>query len=543
MPGGFSYRFLRSGKYLRVMSPSPVAYESWTREELIARLAQLDSDPPTSPQKPQAQRQQQKAFDFSAHPRRKIALKFSYNGSQYSGLEYQKTPTSTPTVEGVLYDALVHTRLIDPALGFEGCGWEKCGRTDKGVSGAGQVVSLWIRSALRETGSTSHRSEVERPETTSLSNEVQQHPPRSSEDDTGLEGDFALMDDWDEPPTNAALPPPPKQIEELRYVSQLNHVLPPTIRIIAWSPVAPDFSARFSCRYRHYKYFFSPRGLDLAAMQDAASRLVGEHDFRNLCKLDPSKQLTSFVRKILSAQINPVQPDGEIYVFDLRGTAFLYNQVRHIMAILFLVGTRLEQSCIIDSLLNVDPENPRPPAKEGESVPAVVVSKPEYQMADPLPLMLWECGYDPATVSWRADASPDVAALDTALSHRDLSTNLYHGMQGLYERSAIHTALDAHFLSAVAVHHSPPPQYFPVGAPNTQQVPKGSVLNVPLGAGTFRRGANYVPLLKRPRATLAELVNERWRTGKGARQMERRALAAQAQDSNDKLQPEGKMSA
>ncbi|KAH9948477.1 pseudouridine synthase [Amylocystis lapponica] len=501
------------------MSPSPHAYDAWTREDLISRLRQLDGHP-TKP----IPARQQKAFDFSAHSRRKIALKFSYNGAEYGGLEFQKPPTRLPTVEGVLFDALAHTRLIDPAGGFEGCGWEKCGRTDRGVSAAGQVVSLWVRSAMGEKEAAIDAPTPQPAAPVPDTVETRQTVDGSAEE-SGIEGDFDLMGDWDEPPSNASQANPSPSRSELHYVSSLNNVLPPTIRVIAWSPVSLEFSARFSCRYRHYKYLFSSQGLDVSAMQSAAELLVGEHDFRNMCKLDPSKQLTTFKRRILSARINPVQ-SGALYVFDLIGTAFLYNQVRHIMAVLFLVGTRLEHPSIVSALLNIDPEHPLSP-ETGQGPLPVVVTKPEYQMADALPLMLWECGYEESAVNWRTDGDDIADDATAALSQRDFSNNLYQGLQSLHERSEIHTALDAHFLRAAAQYHSPPPQYFPLGRHDTQAIPEGSVLSIPLGAGTFRRGANYVPLLKRPRGEMVELVNERWRVGKGARQMERRAAMAQ----------------
>jgi tRNA U38,U39,U40 pseudouridine synthase TruA len=37
---------------------------------------------------------------------------------------------------------------------------------------------------------------------------------------------------------------------------------------------------------RTYRYFFARRGLDLSAMEAAATKMVGDRDFRNLCKLD-----------------------------------------------------------------------------------------------------------------------------------------------------------------------------------------------------------------------------------------------------------------
>jgi tRNA pseudouridine38/39 synthase len=47
--------------------------------------------------------------------------------------------------------------------------------------------------------------------------------------------------------------------EELDYPKLLNRVLPADIRVLAWCPAPPDFSARFHCKERMYKYFF-PRG-------------------------------------------------------------------------------------------------------------------------------------------------------------------------------------------------------------------------------------------------------------------------------------------
>ena len=134
------------------MSPTatPMSYEGWSREKLIERLTLLESGMLTSatatvepePTKPH------KIFEFSHYSRRKVALKFCYSGWEYGGLAFQLGPTPLLAVENVLFDALAKARLVEKDAGFDGCGWEKCGRTDRGVSAAGQVVSLWIRSAL-----------------------------------------------------------------------------------------------------------------------------------------------------------------------------------------------------------------------------------------------------------------------------------------------------------------------------------------------------------------------------------------------------------
>ncbi|KAJ7875337.1 pseudouridine synthase [Mycena olivaceomarginata] len=413
-----------------------MSYKNWSKEDLIARLTLLEAEkellPPrtsTTPPPPNPRRLW-KTFDFSSHPRRKIALKFCYSGWAYNGLAIQADTTPLPTVEGVIFDALGKARLIDPDAGLEGCGWERCGRTDRGVSAGGQVISLW-------------------------------RAPRKSEHS---------------------------------YTLILNRLLPPTIRILAWSPVAPDFSARFNCKSRHYKYFFAPDNLDIGRMRDAAARLVGLHDFRNFCKLDPAKQLTTYVRRVMSADISPVAGSDAagMHVLDLTGSAFLYHQVRHIMAVLFLAGSGLEPPSVVTALLN---------------------------MADALPLMLYACHFGAGDVAWQADA--DDADADALAP---LGAGLHHQLHARCARSEMYAALNREFLRAAAAHHAPPPARLPLHA--TGFVPDGrTAVNVPLGGAEFRRTAKYVPLLERNRGEHFEVVNERWRVGKGARRDERRKAA------------------
>ncbi|KIM41961.1 hypothetical protein M413DRAFT_33262, partial [Hebeloma cylindrosporum] len=468
-----------------VSSPTPGPYAGWTRERLIERLTELEgtttgppqlpSDIPNAPAAPSPiitpsppSKAPEKPFDFSKHSRRKIALKFCYSGWEYGGLAFQLGPTPLPTVENVLFDVLAKTRLVDPDGGFDGCGWEKCGRTDRGVSAAGQVVSLW-------------------------------------------------------PNTNS------KHKQELDYLVMLNRLLPDTIRVIAWSPVSDSFSARFSCKYRHYKYFFPSTHLDVAKMQAAADRMVGEHDFRNLCKLDAQKQITSFRRKILRASISPLEEDdrgtGQMHVFDLVGSAFLYHQVRHIMAVLFLVGSGLEPPSVVTELMNVE-EGIEPLRPEDTDKYAIIDRKPEYQMADALPLMLWACGYDESELSWRTSGKPD----DTDAGNGDL----YNQLENIHSRSRVFSALDRHFLKAVERHHPAAPPILPLkdgprGLEALKRKPERErVMNVPLGGGTFKRHLKYVPLLERKRLDTVEVMNERWRLGKGLRKDEKR----RAEDSS-----------
>ncbi|KAI7872446.1 pseudouridine synthase [Spinellus fusiger] len=241
----------------------------------------------------------------------------------------------TPTVEGHLFRALIESKLIiDP----ESAKFSRCGRTDKGVSGLGQVISLDVRSALT-------REELEDP--------VLEKAARS---------------------------------RELTYLDSLNRLLPLDIRVLAWSSVASDFNARFDCKSRTYKYFFSKGHMDLEAMKVAAGYLQGEHDFRNFCKLDPSKDLVTYRRTVISLDIQPVStlsvqllsPHLSLYEVVLKGSAFLWHQVRCMMSVLFLIGQGLETPEVIHQLMDIE----------------TCDAKPEYPMASDLPLVLYDSEYE-----------------------------------------------------------------------------------------------------------------------------------------------------
>ncbi|KIO22301.1 hypothetical protein M407DRAFT_79378 [Tulasnella calospora MUT 4182] len=529
---------------------SPSAYAAWSKDDLIARIQSLEavlaSDPkippekiprpqiPTASQAPQKKsKKERKPFDINAYPKRKIALKFCYAGWEYNGLAFQTDPTPLPMVEAVLLKAMGDCRLIDPELGLEGCGWSRCGRTDKGVSGAGQVVSLWVRSAIGT-----------RPDARKKNLPVEDIAAASQ-----TETPEAITDGHTEQVAANANPADAEQSElpdqpqaELRYVAMLNAVLPRSIRVLAWSPVADEFDARFSCTFRHYKYFFSAGFppyphlslssgesgfLDIEAMQDGAARLVGNHDFRNFCKIDPSKQVDNYTRRITHATITPVNtsndsvPSGSpsipsLYVLDLKGAGFLYHQVRHIMAILFLIGARLEPPSIVDTLLDAQ----------------TITRKPVYEMADGLPLVLWDCGYPDGSVSWRVDDSKSANPASASRAGGPQSAhNLFYDFDLLASQSQTKAVMMEHFAQAAEVFHSPP-------RPPSDDA---GVFRVPLGGGLFLQSAlnKYVKLLDRPRGERSEDLNERWRTGAGARRKERRDARAVAATGGSAAETDG----
>lgn len=76
-------------------------------------------------------------LDFSAHPRRHVALRMAYLGWAYQGFAVQEN--TDKTVEARLFEALEKTCLIRDR---QSSNYHRCGRTDKGVSAFSQVTTV-----------------------------------------------------------------------------------------------------------------------------------------------------------------------------------------------------------------------------------------------------------------------------------------------------------------------------------------------------------------------------------------------------------------
>ncbi|OAA74768.1 pseudouridylate synthase 3 [Akanthomyces lecanii RCEF 1005] len=415
----------------------PTNYNSWTKLGLVERVRQLEAElqrrpaaPEPAPQngdveaasppgttKPKVKRK----MDPSKYSTRFIALKLAYLGKNYGGFEFQAMGNQ-PTIEEELWNALTKACLIFPEdekiVDFNICEYSKCGRTDRGVSAFGQVIGIRVRS----------------------NKPLPKEPEQTTAEDT-KEGQT------EEQEPEVKRKPFDPIADEIPYPMVLNRILPPDIRILAWCPSPPpDFSARFSCRERQYRYFFtqpafSPEPsaagggaasgwLDIEAMRDAAKRFEGEQDFRNVCKVDPAKLITNWSRTIFESDIvevqdvatalpyitaagfSPADIQGDeksfpkVYYFHVRGSAFLWHQIRHMVAVLFLVGQRFEKPSIVTELLDVG-KYPR---------------KPGYTMADEVPLVLWDCVFPDLT---QADETP----LSASNAHVDTMQWIYAGAE------------------------------------------------------------------------------------------------------------------
>jgi len=141
------------------------------------------------------------------------------------------------------------------------------------------------------------------------------------------------------------------------------------LRVVSAEEVPEDFHARFSCKGKTYKYLIScsspsafrrnycynldAKSLDIDAMNEAAGKLVGTHDFAAFQAAGGTPRETT-VRTIFDAGFTvavsasgigetenyktgiPAR-EGDI-VFSVTGDGFLYNMVRIIVGTLIEVG-------------------------------------------------------------------------------------------------------------------------------------------------------------------------------------------------------------
>lgn len=130
----------------------------------------------------------------------------------------------------------------------------------------------------------------------------------------------------------------------------LNASLPTDLSVIESGIAGPDFSARFSALERTYVYAILARRqrdallaryachvwrrLDLERMKEAASSLVGEHDFRSFCGTPPEGGIT--VRTIRRLEI---AASGDLIRLTVSADGFLHRMVRTIVGTLVEVGS------------------------------------------------------------------------------------------------------------------------------------------------------------------------------------------------------------
>ncbi|HAT1475336.1 tRNA pseudouridine(38-40) synthase TruA [Corynebacterium striatum] len=219
----------------------------------------------------------------------RLRLDLAYDGTDFHGWARQKGDLRT--VQGVLEDNLSMILRHDVELTV-------AGRTDAGVHSAGQVAHFDV-------------------------------PPEALEQ-RSIDGDPAKL------------------------VRRLAKLLPEDVRVHACTAAPEGFDARFSALQRHYVYRITthPRGalptrardtaqwpkpVDIDAMQEAATTLVGLHDFAAFCKAKPH---ATTIRDLHSFEWVDVSTPTEPQLYEARvcADAFCWSMVRSLVGCCLRVG-------------------------------------------------------------------------------------------------------------------------------------------------------------------------------------------------------------
>ena len=217
-------------------------------------------------------------------------LTIEYDGTRYSGWQRQ---AEAPTVQAEIEKALAV--MIRTAVTVHGAG-----RTDAGVHALGQTASFRC--------------------------------------DTRLDRDQILKG--------------------------LNSLLPPDIAVLECRRAPEEFHARFSAKAKRYRYrvlnreirsalerrnsWFVHRPLDLAALLQAAGRLIGRRDFKAFESAGSPRAHT--IRNVTAADWVHDPPSG-LLLFHIEADGFLRCMVRNIVGTLVAVGRGKLDPAGIDAIL------------------------------------------------------------------------------------------------------------------------------------------------------------------------------------------------
>lgn len=205
----------------------------------------------------------------------------AYDGTAYQGFQRQAKPT--PTIQAAVEDAIA-------AITGRAVGIVAAGRTDAGVHATGQVIAFDVEWKHEDR---------------ELLNAINSQLPL----------DIALQRIW------------PQEGFHPRYDALW--------RQYAYRIATVD--ARQPLLNRHYWQVTSER-LDLENMREAAAICLGEHDFAAFGTA-PQQGSKNTVRQVFVSRWETNEKDfGRLYIYRIRGTAFLFHMVRRLVGTILQVG-------------------------------------------------------------------------------------------------------------------------------------------------------------------------------------------------------------
>lgn len=212
--------------------------------------------------------------------KRNIALKISYDGTNYNGFQRQNPPNIA--IQNVLEERLA--KIFGEKIEMIGSG-----RTDAGVHAVGQVVNFFTDGRI----------------------EVEKIPYAAS---GALPPDIAVCEAWEADRNFSALHS--AKSKTYIYKIQRGKILNPFLKNFAW----------------HIKF-----PLDVEKMQAALNLIIGTYDF-SAFKAASSTNMNP-IRTIYAAEIFFEKEFGaEILAIKIHASGFLYHMARNIVAAVVEVG-------------------------------------------------------------------------------------------------------------------------------------------------------------------------------------------------------------
>lgn len=175
-----------------------------------------------------------------------------------------------------------------------------------------------------------------------------------------------------------------------KFAFGLNARLPEDISIQESFEVPAEFHPRFTETIKTYEYkilnrkfpdptrrndsLFYYGKLNVDAMNEAASYLVGPHDFKSFCAVNHDAKTT--VRTIYSAIVDK---DGDLITFEITGNGFLYNMVRIIAGTLIEVGKGKLKPEDIKMIMEARDRQNAGPTAPAHGLTLVEIEYPEWE--------------------------------------------------------------------------------------------------------------------------------------------------------------------
>jgi tRNA pseudouridine38-40 synthase len=177
------------------------------------------------------------------------------------------------------------------------------------------------------------------------------------------------------------------------WVRGVNSFLPKSMSVQWVKPISADFDARYLAFERTYcyalftgqqsaplltgraGYLMLPKDqhLNIAAMQEAAKCLIGEHDFSSFRSSEC--QSKSPIKTIYQIDIHQ---DGPWVYFVFRGNAFLHHMVRNLVGSLLAVGQDKEPATWLKQVLDARSRQMAAPTFMADGLYLVRVGYPEH---------------------------------------------------------------------------------------------------------------------------------------------------------------------